>query len=542
MSILSKARFLMWVAASVLVALPSWAAPGPRGPLVSAEWLRENHGRPEVLVLDASPPPLHAKEHIPGAVAASVMSYGMREMPAAAMERIFQAWGLNAGRKVVLYDQGEPIWATRLYFDLERHGFPLEDLFVLDGGLAKWKAIGGAVTKEPTPAPAPGTFRVSGPKEEMRVRLPEFLAASSDTRSNALVEALNPEWHFGESAFFDRGGHIPYGILLPSIDLYNADRTFKSPEEIRRMLDYLGVKPQQQVLTYCGGGVAAAVPWFAMKHLLGYPKVRLYVESEMEWLRDDRGLPFWTYGAPYLTRQTAWLKTWGGPMMRQFGISNVSIVDVRPADAFAFGHLPFALNVPAEEFRRHLSSPERLAEILAKAGVKASDEAVVVSGAGLDKDSALAFLLLERLGQRRVSVFLDSQEKSMQAGLALADPKKTPASPPKPAAAWAASPREGVLIGSPGETRGAYPKVFVASGKELPARVPEGKVVHVPYTELLDADGSPKAAKDIWKILVKAGVPRYAELVSFSDDPGEAAVGYFVLRLMGFPDVKVMGM
>ncbi len=59
---------------------------------------------------------------------------------------------------------------------------------------------------------------------------------------------------------------------------------------------------------------------------------------------------------------------------------------------------------------------------------------------------------------------------------------------------------------------------------------------------MLYGDGTPKAAKDIWKILVKAGVPRYAELVSFSDDPGEAAVGYFVLRLMGFPDVKVMGM
>ncbi len=64
--------------------------------------------------------------------------------------------------------------------------------------------------------------------------------------------------------------------------------------------------------------------------------------------------------------------------------------------------------------------------------------------------------------------------------------------------------------------------------------------VHVPFTELLNADGTPKAAKDIWAILNKAGVPRYAELVAFSDDPGEAAVNYYIFKLMGYPDVKVL--
>ena len=38
---------------------------------------------------------------------------------------------------------------------------------------------------------------------------------------------------------------------------------------------------------------------------------------------------------------------------------------------------------------------------------------------------------------------------------------------------------------------------------------------------------------------MKAGVPRYAEIISFSDDPGEAAANYFVFKLMGYPDVKV---
>ncbi|HMA54233.1 MAG TPA: hypothetical protein VKT17_07200, partial [Acidobacteriota bacterium] len=66
------------------------------------------------------------------------------------------------------------------------------------------------------------------------------------------------------------------------------------------------------------------------------------------------------------------------------------------------------------------------------------------------------------------------------------------------------------------------------------------KIVHVPYADLLNADGTPKAAKEIWSILTKAGVPRYAEIVCFSEDPGEAAVDYYIFKLMGYPDIKVL--
>jgi thiosulfate/3-mercaptopyruvate sulfurtransferase len=116
---------------------------------------------------------------------------------------------------------------------------------------------------------------------------------------------------------------------------------------------------------------------------------------------------------------------------------------------------------------------------------------------------------------------------------------KTPKDIAVPAATYAVRPRAGVLISSPLATRGEYPKVFVASGKAAPTRAPEGTVVQLPYTELLNADGSPKAAKELWKLISKAGVPRHAELILFADDPAEAAVNYYVFKLMGWPDVKV---
>jgi 3-mercaptopyruvate sulfurtransferase SseA len=233
-------------------------------------------------------------------------------------------------------------------------------------------------------------------------------------------------------------------------------------------------------------------------------------------------------------------------MVRTYLNPQVSILDVRTADAFSQGHVPFALNVPADVFRRHLVSAEKLAETLGAAGVDASLEAVVMSGDGLTPDAALAFLRLEQLGQKKTSIFVDSMDRWVQQGFTATKtptavgPRKAPGDPsiePKP---YPLNVRTGVVISDPAGSKGLYPRVFIASGKNLPARAEDGKTVQVPYTDLLNPDGTPKAAKDIWNILTRAGVPRYAELVCVSDDPGEAAVNYFIFRLMGFPDVKVL--
>jgi 3-mercaptopyruvate sulfurtransferase SseA len=531
-----------------LVVQPLIAAEGIKGHLVDVGWLEKNRENAEVLILDASPNQAYAAKHIPGAVninAYELFSYGFQESSAAAAERLYRSWGISSGKKVILYDSGGTMLATRVFFSLYHDGFPAENLFILDGGLFKWEKEGLPVSKDVKPAPNNGTFTITKPNSDVKVELPEVLAGSADPANYALVEALDPGWHFGEIHPFNKAGHIPYGILAPSGDFYNPDKTFKSPEEIRRMLAYLGIKPDQQIYTYCGGGVAASVPFFAAKFILDYPKVKLFQESELGWVSDERDLPYWTFDAPYLMRETGWLQFKASKMARTFLDTRVSIVDVRNSGEFSQGHVPFALNIPAEVFRSNIVNPERLAEILGPAGVNASHEAVVISGAGLTRDAALAFVMLEKLGQKRVSVFMDSAEKSAQLGFAATkDPtavgsRKGPQDLSIPPATYPVNLRKDVMITDPKSTRGVYPKVFIASGKDLPAKAPDGKVVHVLYTELLNADGTPKAAKEIWNILSKAGVPRYAELVCFSDDPGEAAISYFVLKLMGFPDIKV---
>jgi 3-mercaptopyruvate sulfurtransferase SseA len=529
-----------------LLAQPLMAEEGIKGNLVSVNWLGKNLKNADVVILDASPSQIYTAKHIPGAMSYDIFSYGAREMPVAEIEKRYQSWGISPGKKIVMYDQGGTYLATRLFFSLDYYGFPQKDLFILDGGLSKWQEAGLPITKEPTPIPKKGSFTIKSINKDARVDLPEFLTASGDPVNNVLLEALGAEWHFGGNQFFNRPGHIPHAIMLPSADFYNPDKTFKSPEEIKKMLTYFGITSEQQVYSHCGGGIAASVPFFTLKFLLDYPKVKLYQGSQLEWVSDQRELPIWTYDAPFLMRETSWLQTWGGRMMRMYGVAQVSIVDVRPAEAFNQGHLPFALNIPADVFKSNIIDPDKLAKILGPAGVDASYEAVVISGAGLTKESALAFVMLEKLGQKKISVFMDSLDKSAQSGFALTKdttvigPKKGPQDLSIPLTTYPGNVRKDVIIADAKSTQGQYPKVFIASGKDVPAKVQDGKVVHVAYTDLLNADGTPKAAKDIWTILTKAGVPRYAELVCYSDDPGEAAINYFILKLMGYPDIKVL--
>ena len=100
-------------------------------------------------------------------------------------------------------------------------------------------------------------------------------------------------------------------------------------------------------------------------------------------------------------------------------------------------------------------------------------------------------------------------------------------------------PRAGLIVTDEAGPRSHFARVYVASGLLPPASSPDGTVVQLPYAQLLRPDGSPRPAREVWSVLEKAGVPRYAEIVLFADDVGDAAINYVILRLMGFADVKV---
>jgi hypothetical protein len=77
------------IAVSPLPAQSSNEADRIKGNLVSAGWLEKNLNNAGVLILDSSPYQIYAAQHIPGAVSADLLIYGIQEMPVAEMEQLY---------------------------------------------------------------------------------------------------------------------------------------------------------------------------------------------------------------------------------------------------------------------------------------------------------------------------------------------------------------------------------------------------------------------------------------------------------------------
>ena len=81
-----------------------------------------------------------------------------------------------------------------------------------------------------------------------------------------------------------RGGHIPGAANIPWATAVNeADGTFKSVEELRKIYGGKGITPNKEIITYCRIGERSSHTWFALTQMLGYGKVRNYDGSWTEY-------------------------------------------------------------------------------------------------------------------------------------------------------------------------------------------------------------------------------------------------------------------
>jgi len=184
--------------------------------------------------------------------------------------------GIGPEHFVVIYDQGMAQFATRLWWCLQYYGHA--QCAVLDGGWTAWSTGGYPVNTE-IPVYPPATF-TPAIQPEWRIE-PDELVALLEEPTTRIVDA-RPAAHFrGERTRAQRKGHIPQAVNLPRPDLITP-AGFKSLDTWREQFTALGIGPEDTVVAYCNGGVAASTILFAL-HALGYPKLRLYDGSWNEW-------------------------------------------------------------------------------------------------------------------------------------------------------------------------------------------------------------------------------------------------------------------
>lgn len=214
----------------------------------------------------------------PSSALASVPGSGSGRNPMPSLDslsRWFQAWGLRENRSVLVYDHGKGLFAARAWWMLRWAG--VQDVRILDGGLAAWDKAGYPVLA------GPGNIQSSANITPQPGNLP--LATMDDVRDfrGVLVDAREPNRYHGRKEIFDlKAGHIPGAINIPSRDLVNEDHTYKTPEQIRERFAREGLSGEEEMIVYSGSGNHSSQALVAM-HLAGMSGAAHYVGGWSQW-------------------------------------------------------------------------------------------------------------------------------------------------------------------------------------------------------------------------------------------------------------------
>ncbi len=263
----------------------------PFGPLVDAQWLRENLGRADLRVIDfrwylqgRDGRTEYLRGHIPGAVFVDLDAVpgaeggGRHPLPSRdQFEAAMRAAGIGRATYVVVYDDTGGSIAARLWFLLGWFGHDRQA--VLDGGLQAWTA---PVTQE-VPTVEPGDFEAAEPD---RSRIVDHSAVAA-LRGIPVIDARAPERYRGETEPIDpKAGHIPGALSAPYAENLRPDGRFKPSGELRRRYESVGAG--HGAVFYCGSGVNACHHLLAME-IAGLNGGRLYAGSWSDW--SSRDLP-----------------------------------------------------------------------------------------------------------------------------------------------------------------------------------------------------------------------------------------------------------
>lgn len=278
---------------STILAALAVVAQTSSGLLVSPSELAAMLKDPTVVVVAvANQPGDFEAGHIPGArfvrygdIAPDLNGLQSELPPIDQLRRVLAAAGISDRSKVIIY--GSTIGATRLFFTLDYFGHP--HARVLNGGLAAWKANGGAIETGPPIAHRLGadlTPRVQAQRVVTADWIKERLSSPRMTLLDARPDAEFTGADGGMNGMHVKG-HLPGAQQLVWNTLLDASGKFLPDAELRKKYEAIGAATGAPLVSYCMVGMRASVTYFVARHL-GYD-ARMYDGSIVDWSR--RKLP-----------------------------------------------------------------------------------------------------------------------------------------------------------------------------------------------------------------------------------------------------------
>ena len=274
------------------------------GSLVTTEWPASHLESPWLKVLDITCHLPNAKrdgrlefqnEHVPGAMYFDLLGAGdphsifIHTLPDPQYFADFVgSQGIANEDALVLYDINGIGSSPRAWWLFEMFGH--KRVFILDGGLLKWKMENRQLENGPAKASEPKKYVCKTPLQKI-VSLNEVKQAAREIRLRHLdapqiVDARSMGRFSGidlEPIAGIRSGHIPGSINLPSTKFWDLHSgTFFSKEKIIELFTSHNIDLDREVICTCGSGVTACVLIYAL-HRLGIHEASLFDGSWAEW-------------------------------------------------------------------------------------------------------------------------------------------------------------------------------------------------------------------------------------------------------------------
>lgn len=194
--------------------------------------------------------------------------------------------GIQPGRTHLIYATGdtlpndEILSASMVAYVLEKFG--VDDIRIIDGGLAGWKKAGLPLTQEyfgNTKGIVPKTHHA-----EIGIAVDELLKRK-DQPGVLLIDARPHNEYLGNDDVWLRKGHIPGAISFHWARLMEDANTHKfiSADDAKKKLESAGITSDKEIIVYCGTSREGSLLRFYLRHVAGYPNVRLYEGSWKEY-------------------------------------------------------------------------------------------------------------------------------------------------------------------------------------------------------------------------------------------------------------------
>lgn len=269
--------------------------------IVETDWLDDHLASPDLVVLDGSwhlptekrdAKAEYLEAHIPGALFFDIDEFSDEKssLPHMLPSTVkfasrMKKMGIGDGARIVVYDTTGIFSAARVWWTFRAMGH--RDVAVLNGGLRKWKAEGRRLEDGQAPrrserhyTPLQNT-EIIRDLSDMQALVKKAGVQIVDARPAGRFEGRDAEPRPGL-----RSGHIPGSKNVPSQTLLNADGTFKSADELRKLFEAVGINPAKPVVTTCGSGVTASMLALALA-VVGQTNAAVYDGSWAEWGQDN---------------------------------------------------------------------------------------------------------------------------------------------------------------------------------------------------------------------------------------------------------------